>query len=92
MIQVVHPGSVSRIRILDPDPDFLPIPDPGSATLELPTECTKKLRSLQYSKTECSIFTFEFYLLKSSFKMLSMYLVRIYKSRQKMEKFVMLNQ
>ncbi len=28
MIRVVHPGS--WIRILDPDPDFLPIPDPGS--------------------------------------------------------------
>jgi hypothetical protein len=26
MVRVVHPGS----RILDPDPDFLPIPDPGS--------------------------------------------------------------
>jgi hypothetical protein len=25
MIRVVHPGS----QILDPDPEFLPIPDPG---------------------------------------------------------------
>jgi hypothetical protein len=30
MIWVVNPGSGSWIRILDPDPDFLPIPDPRS--------------------------------------------------------------
>jgi hypothetical protein len=27
--QKYDPGCSSRIRILDPDPDFLPIPDPG---------------------------------------------------------------
>jgi hypothetical protein len=30
MIRVVRPGSVIRIRITDPDPDFIPIPDPVS--------------------------------------------------------------
>jgi hypothetical protein len=30
MIFVVHPGSAARIRIPDPEPDFLPILDLGS--------------------------------------------------------------
>jgi hypothetical protein len=30
MIEDVHPGSGFRIRIPDPDPDFLHIPDPRS--------------------------------------------------------------
>jgi hypothetical protein len=64
MIRVVHPGY--RIRILDPDPDFLPIPDPGcrgqkgkdpgslSATLYSWVKCTKiGSRNLRYSWAVC---------------------------------------